>query len=237
MFTEELRLNFENAIGILADSAHGVDALEQVKVLMKRIKKEERVELLAAYLFRTAIVWDEVKNVIWPDETLRNKNKFDLLQGDIIETTMVARIGSAMSGSKHDLWMVLSPDCDCVRSPFITVAPIFFSDSTLDGEDAIKRNKDNFSLSLALGTLKFFPVSKCLFGDHCEHYYADFTEPYFLHESNKASVTVHFSMRKHGWHILNALVKHKDSRAVDREEGERLRDHVHIPSPEIAQQQ
>lgn len=225
MATAEVRKEFESAISALAEGAHGVEALNDIKILMTTLKKDQRLELLSDYLFRSAIIWSEVKDTIWEDEASRTKNKFALLQGDIIETTMVERIGSATSGFTHDLWLVLSPDCDCVRAPFIQVAPIFFSDSKKHQEEYLTRNKNNFSMSLALGTLKFFPISRCLFNDHCEHYYADLTEPYYIREVNKDSAAVHFSMKKHGWHILNALIKHKESRAVDRTEGERLRDH------------
>lgn len=224
-------VEFETHITTLAESAHGVAGLETVKVFMTALKSEVRLQIIERFLLRPPATWTEVKDHVWSAEDKRIENKFPFLQGDIIETTLVEKIGASRSGPSHDLWLVLSPDCDCVRAPLLTVAPIFCGNPEAHDVETLKDHKQRFKSSLAFGTHKFFPLKAKLFENSCENYYADLTEPYFLRKPNQDAATVHFSMRKHGWHLLNALVKHRDSRSQDRVEAEKIRDHGMMQAP------
>lgn len=223
MLAAQLKEKFEQETHQLAIVSHGVAQLESLKTLIKSVNKATRLLLFDEYFLRAPVKWDDVKDSIWETEEKRTDNKFHFLQGDIIETTMVEGIGSSNSGSSHDLWLILSPDCDCVRGTIVSVAPIFCHDPTSNEVDN-KKKKDAFALSTGLGTLKFFPLSESLFRDGDEGFYADLTEPYFLRTENKRSAVVHFSMKKYGWHILNSVLKHKDTRAIDIQEGISLRE-------------
>lgn len=226
MLTHELKEQFEQQTHQLASVSHGITQLESLKTLIQNVNKATRLLLFQEYFLRPPVKWDSVKDEIWDTEEKKSANKFCFLQGDIVETTMVEGIGSSRSGSSHDLWLILSPDCDCVRGSIISVAPIFCHDPGIN-EDENKKKKDAFSLSTGLGTLKFFPLSKSLFNDDDgEGFYADLTEPYFLRPENKTTAIVHFSMKKHGWHILNSVLKHKETRAIDLQEGINLRETV-----------
>lgn len=225
---------FEHQVALLAEAAHGVPQLAALTEHMKGLDKNARATLIESYFCRKPISWQFVKEQIWDTEQKRADNKFHFLQGDVIETSMVQGIGSAASASTHDLWLVLSPDCDCVRSKYVLVAPIYEANRDTNPEQ-FEGYKNRYVLSLTLGTLKYFPVGKDLFEQGAEGFFADLTEPYFLPVDAKDTVVIHFSMQKYGWHILSALLKHRDTRAVDRQEGERLRDSEPEPEDEPAE--
>lgn len=117
------------------------------------------------------------------------------------------------------LWLVLSPDCDCVRGKCIKLAPVFSAEK--EDED-YGVHKGNLALAFKLSSPKFFPVGGDILNNGADGYYADLSEPYFLQGENKYAAGAVFSLNKEGWHLLNAFLKESETRA-DIVEGERLR--------------
>ena len=118
---------FKNLIDNLAKSSHGSNELKAVKSFLSNDlkKKAQREAFLFPKLIQSAITWDAVKDTVWQDAEKRDANRFPFLQGDVIITKMVLALGMAESTQDHELWLVLSPDCDCVRSSYVRVAPVF----------------------------------------------------------------------------------------------------------------
>jgi len=221
MLTDDEKSQFLVQVQPLTVEAHGVQALPPLQTYFRDLPKSKRIALIDTYFIRQPIIWDNVKGIVWPAcETTQNKNKFHLIQGDVIETNLVEGLGTALSSTKHDTWLVLSPDCDCVRANLILVAPIYYFDSAQPNPD----HKNAFSLAAGLSSMKFFPLGKDIFTQGKNGYYADLQEPYFLRGSNLQSATVHFSLKKQGWHILNALLKQKETRSLDINEAIKLRE-------------
>lgn len=222
MISEEEKLHFVAQVSPLEKESHGVAALVPLQGYFKDLPKIKRLAIIDEFFLREPIVWDSVKSNVWPDNLeAQEKNKFHLIQGDIVETNLVEGLGTALSATQHDTWLVLSPDCDCVRADLILLAPVFHIDSNVQNTTT----KAAFSLAAGLSSMKYFPLGKDIFlSGNKEGCYADLQEPYFLRKNNKASATVHFSLKKQGWHILNALLKHKETRSIDIQEAIRIRE-------------
>lgn len=63
-------------------------------------------------MLQDAISWNTVKDAVWKDAAAQDANRFAFLQGDVIGTTTVLALGMAETAQEHDLWLVLSPDCE-----------------------------------------------------------------------------------------------------------------------------
>src|SRR5712691_11505020 len=118
---------FQSLIDDPAESCHGSAALGAIRAFLDdRLKKTaQREEFLLPRLMQEAILWDGIKDQVWEDSTKQDANRFVFLQGDVIGTTTVLALGMAETSQEYDLWLVLSPDCDCVRASYVRVAPVF----------------------------------------------------------------------------------------------------------------
>jgi hypothetical protein len=185
-------------------------------------KTAERESFLLPRLLQTAISWEAVKESVWPDSAIQEANCFSFLQGDIVETTTVLALGMTESSQTHDLWMVLSPDCDCVRGAFIRIAPVF---AVYKGRRSDSDSAQRFGHSLKLSSPKAFPLP-VLPGD-CDPdlrgYFADLEIPYFIDEQSKGWATPCASMTMSGWHLLNGLIQDKETRSVNIPEATAIR--------------
>lgn len=222
MSSEEER--FQSLINDLATSAHGSAALAAVREFLRdRLKKTaQREEFLLPRLMQDAILWDGVKDHVWQESTSQEANRFVFLQGDVIGTTTVLALGMAETSQEHDLWLVLSPDCDCVRASYVRVAPVFAVSS---GPTADHGRTLRFGHSLSLHTPKAFPLPR-LPGDDdpaLRGYFADLEIPYYLGADDKGLATPYASMTVVGWHLLNGLIQDKETRAANIAEAVAIR--------------
>ena len=165
--------------------------------------------------------WHEVKAQIWDSVEEQDTNQFPFLQGDIIKTKLaVGPLGGRES--HHDLWLVMSPDCDVVRHPFVRIAKVF---TVRDEDPKDNVNRQRYSLAMKFGHNEFpLPIVK----PAIRGYVADLGVPYFLERENcNMAISIH-SLTLNAWHILNAVVHHRETRA-DVEEGSKLRSVVVDP--------
>ena len=221
---------FNALIEALAKSCHGSNELKSVKnFLSDGLKKTAaRETFLLPRVLKEAITWDAVKNSVWKDPADQNANRFAFLQGDVIGTTTVLALGMAETSQEHDLWLVLSPDCDCVRSAFVRVAPVF---AVHKGGKAENDLAQRFGHSLKLASSKAFPLP-VLPGDNdpdLRGYFADLEVPYYITEQDKALATPYASMTVSGWHLLNGLIQDKETRAVNIGEATAIRSLINDP--------
>lgn len=215
---------FQKLIDDLAKSSHGSAELRAVKAfLSNELKKTpQREAFLFPKLVQDAITWDGVKDDVWADDEKREANRFQFLQGDVIGTTTVLALGMAETTQTHNLWLVLSPDCDCVRSAYIRVAPVFAvqKDPKADNE-----RTQRLGYSLKLASPKAFPLP-ILPGDNdsdLRGYFADLEVPYFIAAEDKGLATPYASMTMAGWHLLNGLIQENETRAADIAEATAIR--------------
>lgn len=119
--------DFNALINRLAASCHGTRELKAIKrFLTDNFKKTtHRQAFLLPRLLQEPIVCDSVKTTVWKSVDDQSANQFPFLQGDVIGTTAVLALGISETFQQHDLWLVLSPDRDCIRAPFVRVAPVF----------------------------------------------------------------------------------------------------------------
>ena len=182
---------FSGLINDLAKSSHGSSELKAIKgFLDKDLKKTAaREKFLLPLLTRSAIRWEEVKASVWNSEEEMNLNHFPFLQGDIISTSLVLTLGMAQTQQQHKLWLVLSPDCDCVRSRFVRVAPVFPVLASAAPSDV---EPTRFGHSLRLSSPKAFPIPPLPkdIGSGVRGYFADFDEPCFIEQDSKNAATV-----------------------------------------------
>lgn len=215
-----LEVRFNDIVAKLAKSSHGSAALAEVKKFLGEAltSTARRASFILPKLLQQAVIWQDVKDFVWQNEDIREKNKFPFLQGDVINTRMVLRLGDAEASQEHSNWLVLSPDCDCVRSRFIRVAPVLpvYNDS---------KAKQIFGYSLKLSTLKAFPLPKLPYDADKElrGHFADFEEPFYIKRESVKLATPYASMTVTGWHILNAIIQEKETRAVDIEKAVTIR--------------
>jgi hypothetical protein len=222
MLSEEEQ--FQSLINALAESCHGSAALAAIRGFLSTTLKKTtyREEFLLPRLLQEAILWDGIKDHVWENATKQEDNRFAFLQGDVIGTTMVLALGMAETSQEHDLWLVLSPDCDCVRASYIRVAPVF---SVFRGSTDDQGRTQRFGHALNLRTSKAFPLP-CLPGDDnpaLRGYFADLETPYYIAADDKEMATPYASMTVDGWHLLNGLIQDKETRAADIAEAVAIR--------------
>ena len=208
----------------LATSCHGSQELNEIKsFLAKKIKKTaQRESFLLPRLMQPAILWNDIKDRVWRDEKSKGENQYQFLQGDVVNTTMVLALGIAETSQVHDLWLVLSPDCDCVRAPYVCVAPLF---GVYADERSSNTDSQRFGYAIQLSTNKAFPIP-ILPGDlepKMRGYFADLEVPYFLRSEDKGFATPIASMTIIGWHLLNGHIQDRETRAVNIAEAEAIR--------------
>ena len=223
MLPRSLDARFNGLVEELAKSSHGSAKLAEVKKFLDKELKgtANRESFLLPKLLQEAVVWEDVKDSVWKSEKAQKENKFPFLQGDVIGTEIVMRLGEAETSQKHGIWLVLAPDCDCVRSSFIRVAPVFpvYSGSKSTGDN------QRFGHSLKLSTLKAFPLPKLPsdMEDVLRGYFADFGEPFFIKQGSALIATSYASMTVTGWHLLNAIIQEKETRTANMEEAVAIR--------------
>ena len=223
MSPSSLDARFDSLVEELAKSSHGSAKLGEVKKFLDKELKgtANRESFLLPKLLQEAVVWEDVKGSVWKSEQAQRENKFPFLQGDVIGTRIVMRLGEGQTLQEHDIWLVLAPDCDCVRSAFIRVAPIF---PVYRGNKSTNANQ-RFGHSLKLSTLKAFPLPKLPSDTEGEvrGYFADFEEPFYIEQRSAPIATPYASMTVTGWHLLNAIIQEKETRAVNMEEAVSIR--------------
>lgn len=208
----EKEQQFDEILAKMRESAHGSQHLGELSQLMKKLKKKKR-EFLASRFIIPATTWDENKEKgIWENDSEAEKNIYWFLQGYWIESTHV--LGPA-GKEDHQDWLVLSVDCDCVRSPFINLGKIYqISD---DDED----DKRRLSLASTFKTTKYFPIPPTEERDNWS--IVDLETPYFIENENSQFTNSVCSLSINAWHILNAVLQEKHTRALNIAESEKLR--------------
>lgn len=189
---------FQDLIKKLTENAHGVAHFGDVKKFLSENLKStsKRMTFLDPFLSASPISWEKVKDQVWTEQKEQDYNKFHFIQGDIIETNTVCGIGKVRSTNDHSLWLVLSPDCDCIRASYMRVAPIFsVNKGDSENYEAFKRY---LSAAATFKSPKFFPLGIDPFEDGIEGLFADLTEPYFIAKNDKEFVTIHYSMKVAG---------------------------------------
>jgi hypothetical protein len=204
-------------IADLGETAHGSEKIAGVRKFLKECSKQERVDCLRDLLFQEPIFWEEVKERVWPGNPKNQEdNRFAFLQGDIVETTMVMVPGIAFSGHEHGLWLILTPDCDVVRAEYVSVAAVH--EVTADNKDYMAR----YSYASKLQRWKEFPIPS-IPGEQGKSYFADLTKPNFIHKDSRELANPIASLYPEGWHLLNALIQEKETRAVNIDEAVKIR--------------
>lgn len=223
---------FRDRFGRLANRigriSHGVSPYPTLlQQLFGDLTKDERIAFVPK-LFRPPVYWEDAAHVVWATERERRANRFPFLQGDVIQSLFPVavqgrgrRYDDESREDREDVWMVLSPDCDCTRRELVAVAPAYLvlRKHARDGRMGAYRE------TAAFGRFHRFPVP-ALAGDDSGvvGYIADLREPFYLErkEIDFCSPKRLVMMTVPAWHILNAMLFHDWTRA-DRVEGERLR--------------
>ncbi len=95
--------DFAGLIEKLAANSHGVPTFTEVKKFMasKFEDTADRVQFLHPILTREPISWDNAKDQVpkWDTEKKKLDNKFHFIQGDLLETSRVEGLGSAISAA------------------------------------------------------------------------------------------------------------------------------------------
>jgi len=170
----------------LSQDAHGVAQLDEICERLKGIKNtKKRLQIISNNCTCSPITFEEVAGAVWPAQSDRDINKFCLLQGDIVETTMVQRWGVARSDvdATEMRWVVLSTTCELVDRPnnsgAIRVAPAYpikasYRDHADANLSALYKHLNSVS---TLGSKKGFPYP-AVEGDDADviGYYCDFEQ-------------------------------------------------------------
>lgn len=222
---------FKSLLEKLGDEAHGCAKLEEIRDFLKTHKKTTpRVQLHEAVVLCAPILWEKKKSKVWNSEEERKKNHFDLLQGDIVETTFVLTIRGNYSLQEHNRWLVITPDCDLLRMPLCSVCPIYQVTSENKNKVVIQglTLADTLAYSSKLsmsGVYCLPPIPKYdtqkeskIIGHVC-----DLSVPAFIENHHFSKAKRLASHTYLGWHLLNAMLMHKHTRAKNMKEQEKLR--------------
>lgn len=197
-----------------AAEAHGVQRIAQLGQLLKdgKLKTEQVMALLRAWMYCAPIQWEQVKDQVWASDKERDENCFPFLQGDLLRCGFVQQVGVALSAQRHQLWLARTPTCDLVRKPFIQLAPVF---QVFRGDKQTDPNTFNLLRTASFfSTTVRFPLPPLPDdGEDVLGYFADLTEPCFLLGDDRRRVTVLSSLSLRGWHLWNLCLKHGETRA------------------------
>jgi hypothetical protein len=202
---------FAEILGRLKKSAHGTSELFELTEFLRGLKQDKRPFLQSRFI-EAAIPWDLNKSRgAWETDEEANRNVYWFLQGSIIESSHVL----GPSGRSADLnWMVLSPDCDCARAEYINLGRLRqLSDSEAD--------QNILGLASSLKSHRYFPVPP--HGDVQAWSVVELDIPFYMERENSAFCKTNFWLSKDAWHILNAVLQSKHTRAINMTESERLR--------------
>ncbi len=158
------------------------------------------------------ITWEENKaRGVWESEEHAKKNMYWFLQGHVIESHHVVGPNGI---ENHIDWMVLSVDCDCVRSAYIYVGKIIPTSNE-------QEDRELLSLVSSFKTPKYFPLPPF---EGMENWsIVDLETPFYIERVNAPFSTAIHSLTVDGWHILNAVLQDRYTRALNITEAERLR--------------
>lgn len=211
---EEANQAFLEIIDDLKTSAHSGAVLARLRELFKILvtKTSGREAFLRDKLVQPPLDWHDL------DVSARPAEPYPFLQGDIIETRLVDGLAGR---SDHQLWMVLSVDCDAVRADFVRVARVLAVEQGSTGNEA-----QLLSFALKIGNHKLFPLPPIPDDDEAiiRGYVADLEVPYFLNcrEVDRNMPRQLASLTEAGWHILNALLFERVTR-TDLVEAQKIR--------------
>lgn len=148
---------------------------------------------------------------IWKTEEEARENQYWFLQGYVIDSGHV--IGPRGVES-HRRWLVISVDCDCVRAPYVYLGKIVPVDDS-------QESKERLSLASAFKSPRLFPVPP--FNDSGSWSIAELETPYYVERKYIPLSTPRSSLTVDGWHILNAFLQERYTRAINDVESENLR--------------
>jgi hypothetical protein len=191
-------------------------------------------KLYEQFLLSEPTEWENVKDKVWPNEQLKNENKFLFLQGDIIETTDIASVGTIRSDITQSLWMVLNPSCEMIAgrgmesNRLFRVAPV--TQVTFDEKQGKSENSQILQLSYKLKKPNCFPLSQ-LPGDDSTIFggFAYLDARFFLEEEKCSSVVKIASLTLEGWHLFGAAIQNATTRANIADE-EKIRKKFEFPA-------
>jgi hypothetical protein len=192
-------------------TAHGSRDLREFSRFLVSLKKKRR-ELLQQKLMQEPIPWEFNKErKIWKTEEEALENQYWFLQGYVIDSGHV--IGPRGVES-HRQWLVISVDCDCVRAPYVHLGKIVPVDDSQEG-------KERLSLASAFKSHRLFPLPP--FNDSEIWSIAELETPYYIERKYIPLSTPLSSLTIDGWHILNAFLQERYTRAINDVESESLR--------------
>ncbi|MEM7228350.1 MAG: hypothetical protein AAF432_05975 [Planctomycetota bacterium] len=220
---ESPETEFEEIIDELAKTSHGSKGLERLRAFFEtRVRKTKaRGAFLRDRLIQPPIKWFDVQERVWKTAEERNANQFSFLQGDIVNSKLVLGVDGARY--EHNLWMIMSADCDCVRGKFVRVAPV------LPVDESVSIEKQTLAFALKFANERSFPIPHLPDDDSTSPtaYVANLEEPAHLcfgddKNGERSLVTQRASLTEAAWHILNAVLLHQITRA-NMEEALRIR--------------
>lgn len=209
--------NLSDIIEKISKEAHGNPSLKEVNPFLAKnfINTDKAITgFLNVEIVRDPIKWETVKEAVWGTPKEQDDNKFHFVQGDIISTSKVLRLGTSEYNQEHDLWVVRAPSCDCVRAEFVRVSPV------IEVTDKNATNFNEFRTALYFTTPNRFPIPSSILDDGEKRFafYADLIEPFYLKAEDKEDVIVLKSLQPNGWHLFNAVNGNLQSRANVEEE-------------------
>ena len=191
--------------------AHGSRDLREMSKFLQSLKKQRRA-LLQQKLMQDPIPWEvNRERKTWATDDEARQNQYWFPQGYVIESGHV--IGPRGVES-HRRWLVLSVDCECVRAPYVSLGKIVPVD---DSEES----KLRLSLASAFRSPRLFPVPP--FNEEGVWNIAELETPYYVERAYIPLSTSLSSLTIDGWHILNAFLQERYTRAINAEESENLR--------------
>jgi len=203
--------DYNRILSQMKTSAHGSRDLRELSDFLTSLKKRRR-GLLEQKLMQEPIPWvvNKERNT-WATEDQARQNQYWFLQGYVIDSSHV--IGPR-GIERHRRWLVLSVDCECVRAPYVSLGKIVPVDDS-------QESKERLSLASAFKSHRLFPVPP--FNDEGVWNIAELETPYYVERGYIPLSTSLSSLTIDGWHILNAFLQERYTRALDPGESEKLR--------------
>lgn len=202
---------YDRILSRIKTTAHGSRDLRDFSTFLVSLKKKKR-ELLAQKLMQEAIPWEVNKERnTWATEEEARKNQYWFLQGYLIDS---AHVIGPRGVESHRRWLVLSVDCDCVRSPYVFLGKLVAVDDS-------QESKEKLALASAFKSPRLFPVPP--FENAGSWCIADLETPYFIEREHIPLSTSLASLTIDGWHILNAALQERYTRSINDAESEHLR--------------
>lgn len=215
---EQKKAEFLQLVSNFDETTHGNACFSRISEISKEIGKTSKIiPILKLFMLTEPILWENIKNKVWPDEELQEENHFYFLQGDLLQANKIVTVDQARTQHEFSYCITRQPTCELVKGRAQETRLFRVSPCQRVTEEDRKLNSDlykAFAIACRFNSPKFFPLPAMDIDDpDVLGYLVYLSLPYFLLEEDASDAIPLASLSVKGWHLYNAAIQHAETRA------------------------